>query len=271
MSRRIAVRDRNVAPDQRRADDVAVCGTQRARGVGHALGERRERRAGRNAEHRLDDDLVAEPAPALAMAAVQRLEDLAQRGRPDRAVLVLLPGALDGLKVVHRFAAVDAAEAVGARRIAALLRVVVTVAARVPVAEAIGVAPRGDRLRVILRESPVIGDPLGQRARLAGRRPEENARRDPVLNGVRVFVQHDVRVLRIVRPAVAEQEHALPDHDAAFVDGVVRTAQPVRIDVDRIRHQLPRSGVTERLQIALRAIDGVVDVHFFELRLAAIE
>ena len=85
------------------------------------------------------------------------------------------------------------------------------------------------------------------------------------------FVQHDVRILRIVHAVVAEVELSLAGHAAADVERVVGAGKRMRIDRNGVADDATRAAVAERLHVALAAIDLEVDVDLFELRLAAIE
>src|SRR5437763_621861 len=75
-----------------------------------------------------------------AVAAHQRVENLAQRRRPDLTILVFRSGKAGVDEVIHRLRAVAAAKAIGAHRIAAVLAGVVAGAARVPIREAVRIA-----------------------------------------------------------------------------------------------------------------------------------
>ena len=176
-----------------------------------------------------------------------------------------------GLDVIgHRLASIDAPETIRAHRIAAFLRRIVVPAARVPVADAERIATGGDGRGIRRREGPVVAPTLGHGPRLAGRGAAKDAGSNGILNGVTVFVKHDVRVLGVVGPAVAEVERSLSTAQA-HVERVVGAAQCMRIDGYGVADGLPRAGVAEGLHVTLRAIDVEVGVHFLELRLAAIE
>src|SRR5205814_9330130 len=112
-------------------------------------------------------------------------------------------------EVAHRLRRIDAAETVGAGAVSALLRRIIARATRIPVGEAVRIATRRNRARVIRGERPVISPSLADRARFARRRTGERARRDPVMNRMREFMQHDVGILGIISPAIAIKKRAV--------------------------------------------------------------
>src|SRR5258706_15169342 len=85
------------------------------------------------------------------------------------------------------------------------------------------------------------------------------------------LMPHDVRILGIIDAAVAEIELPLAGNAAADVERVVGAGERMRIDRNSVADDAPRSGVAERLHVALAAVDLEVDVHLFELRLAAVK
>jgi hypothetical protein len=133
----------------------------------------RERRPRRDAEDRLEHDRVGDVAGELHA-------DLAQRRRPDRAVVVLRAGEVARVVVGHGAVAVDAAEAVAFGRIAAALRRGVEPAARVPVGDAEEIAAGGAAGVEVRGESPVIGGAFAQRTGLAAEAAAEGAGSDPL-------------------------------------------------------------------------------------------
>ena len=83
-----------------------------------------------------------------AVAAHQRVENLAQRRRPDLAVLVLRSRGVGVVVVIYRLHAVDAAKTIGAERIAAVLSGLVG-AACVPIGDAVRIAAAAEARLVI--------------------------------------------------------------------------------------------------------------------------
>src|SRR5258708_38969869 len=153
--------------------------------VQHPLSHGCKRRIGRNAEVRLDDEHVGR-------ALADGKENVAQRRRPDLAILVLRAAGTADDEVGHRLVTVDASKTVGAGRIAAELRGIVVPTSGVPISDAGRIPSGDDRLFIAGREAPVVAEPFAERPALAGVCSAERTRSNPVLDGVTVLMQHDV-------------------------------------------------------------------------------